>query len=112
MVATCFMRALLRLIEFVEDPANREEVIDVSIPILQGGSSVIEEEFLIQAIELYVDDPVLAPYVWHDLHLPQDSFDNAMEIFIAGGSIEAADAIGYEEYVDHTYLDAAIAAEG
>ena len=35
-----------------------------------------------------------------------------MEIFIAGGSIEAADAIGYEEYVDHTYLDAAIAAEG
>ncbi len=111
-VATCFMRALLRLIEFVEDPANREEVIDVSIPILQGGSSVVEEEFLIQAIELYIDDPVLAPYVWHDLHLPQDSFDNAMEIFITGGSIEAADAIEYEEYVDHTYLDAAIAAEG
>lgn len=111
-VATCFMRALLRLIEFVEDPANREDVIEMSIPILQGGSSVVEEEFLIQAIELYVDDPVLAPYVWHDLHLPEESFDNAMRIFVAGASIDADSAITYDDYVDHTYLDEAIAAEG
>ena len=111
-VLTCFMRALLRMIDFVEDPANREDVIEVSIPILQGGSSTIEEEHLIQAIELYIDDPLLAPYVWHDLHLPQDSFEAAMEIFIAGASIEADSAVAYEDYVEHTYLDAAIEAEG
>lgn len=110
-VLTCFMRGILRLIDFVEDPSNRDEVIEVSLPILQGGSSTIEDEHLIQAIELYIDDPLLAPYVWHDLHLPEDSFQAAMDIFIAGGSIEADNAIAYEDFVDHTYIDAAIAAE-
>ena len=110
-VLTCFMRGILRLIDFVEDPSNRDEVIEVSLPILQGGSSTIEDEHLIQAIELYIDDPLLAPYVWHDLHLPEDSFQAAMDIFIAGGSIEADNAIAYEDVDDHTYNDAAIAAE-
>lgn len=101
-VVTRYLRAIIRTVEYVRDPANEAELA----PMISKLTGASEEAASAMLDAYFYNPPVEGVYFPADFHHPEGVFDATVKAYRTLGFIDKA--ISEDDYMDYSFVDAAL----
>lgn len=92
-----FLRAYLKTVEYMNQPENRDDLVERSARLLETDADEIRK-----GLDRLLDSPLYMPL---DGKISEEAYDSVMQAYLEAGVL--SEPVPFEEHVDHSYLEQA-----